>query len=46
MPGCRHCGTDHDTEALVRHERDGLVLVHCPNCNCVMGSWRDPAKGH
>ncbi len=43
MATCRRCGTESDAEALDRHERDGLVRVHCPDCGGPMGSWRDPA---
>jgi hypothetical protein len=44
MPRCTHCETDHDVEALVRHRRGDLLLVHCPDCNCMMGSYRDPSR--
>lgn len=40
MPVCPRCHTDHDVEDLVRHERPGILLVHCPACECVMGSYR------
>ncbi len=45
MPTCRGCGGEYDAADLVRHERDGVVVVHCPNCQYRMGTWRDPA-GH
>jgi len=35
MPTCNHCGTEHEAPELVRHEREGLLLVHCPDCNCL-----------
>jgi hypothetical protein len=44
MPVCRQCGVDHDADALVRHERSALVFVHCPDCNRLLGTWRDPAR--
>jgi len=40
MPTCTHCGSDHPAEDLVRHERPGLTLVHCPTCECLMGRYR------
>lgn len=43
MPTCRGCGEEHETDTLERHERDGLVIVHCPDCAYTMGTWRDPA---
>ena len=43
VPTCRGCETAFDVEDLDRHERDGLVLVHCPDCGFRMGTWRDPA---
>ncbi|HKL28050.1 MAG TPA: hypothetical protein VJ898_02165 [Natrialbaceae archaeon] len=43
MPTCRHCGAEHEAADLVRHERNGLLLVHCPDCNCLMGTYRDPS---
>ncbi len=43
MPTCKHCATEVETEDLVRHERHGLTLVHCPDCNCLLGKYRDPS---
>jgi NAD-dependent SIR2 family protein deacetylase len=45
MPTCRGCGETVDADELERHERDGLVRVHCPDCGFAMGTWRDPAAG-
>lgn len=40
MPVCTHCGAEHDAEDLVRHEMPGLVLVHCPDCERLLGRYR------
>jgi uncharacterized Zn finger protein len=40
MPTCHRCGGSHETADLVRHERARLVLVHCPDCECLMGRYR------
>jgi Zn-finger nucleic acid-binding protein len=42
MPVCPNCDADHDVTALRRHERRGLLLVHCPDCNRLLGRYRDP----
>ncbi|MFC5972425.1 hypothetical protein ACFPYI_13875 [Halomarina salina] len=44
MPTCPNCGADHETAALCRHEREGLVVVHCPDCNFLLGRYRDPSR--
>jgi uncharacterized Zn finger protein len=41
MPSCPCCDSDHGTDDLVRHERRTLVVVHCPDCNQVLGRYRD-----
>jgi len=43
MPTCPHCGDEFDAEDLVRHEHVSLVVVHCPECNQLMGRYRDPS---
>jgi len=43
MPRCRHCDRDLDVDALVSHETDGLLRVHCPECDGHLGTYRDPA---
>jgi hypothetical protein len=43
MPVCPGCETDHDVTELCRHEREGVVIVHCPDCNRPLGRYRDPA---
>ena len=40
MPVCRHCEAEHAAEELVRHESRAVVLVHCPDCGCLMGRYR------
>lgn len=41
MPVCPSCETDHDLDALVRHERRSFVVVHCPDCECVLGRYNE-----
>lgn len=41
MPTCTNCGAEREAEELCRHEREGMVLVHCPECNAVLGYYRD-----
>ncbi len=43
MPTCGHCGQETPVESLVRHEHETGVVVHCPDCNCVLGRYRDPS---
>ena len=44
MPKCNYCEKRFETEELVRHEYDGrLLVVHCPACNTVMGTYRTQA---
>lgn len=40
MPTCKHCGCEFSPAELVRHETDRLVLVHCPECENPLGSYR------
>ncbi|EJN60668.1 hypothetical protein [Halogranum rubrum] len=40
MPRCHRCETDHDATDLVRHDRRGVLLVHCPTCSCLLGQYR------
>ncbi|WP_435361264.1 hypothetical protein [Haloarchaeobius sp. DFWS5] len=42
MPTCASCESTVSTDDLVRHERDGFLFVHCPECHCCMGHYRDP----
>ncbi|WP_458189337.1 hypothetical protein [Haladaptatus sp. NG-WS-4] len=39
MPTCKHCSGEFSAEDLVRHEYERTVVVHCPDCNCVMGTY-------
>ena len=41
MPTCQRCGESHETAALERQERDGIVMVRCPDCHFPMGVYRD-----
>jgi len=40
MPTCKHCGREFGPGELVRHETDRLLLVHCPECEMPLGSYR------
>ncbi|MFC4246787.1 hypothetical protein ACFOZ7_07210 [Natribaculum luteum] len=44
MPTCKRCGATPATDELVRHESGDLLLVHCPECRGLMGTYREP--GH
>ena len=44
MPTCTRCGATPTVEELLRHESADLVLVHCPECRGVMGSYREPGR--
>lgn len=44
MPTCPGCGGDHDAASLVRHEHDAIVIVHCPDCNCTMGTYNSHGR--
>jgi len=39
MPTCPRCRGEYEASALVRHEHEGLVIVHCPDCEFPMGSY-------
>jgi uncharacterized Zn finger protein len=39
MPTCPSCDGEYDAEELKRHERDGMVFVHCPDCGHSMGAY-------
>lgn len=43
MVTCSHCGREYDPDDLVRHEHETRVVVHCPDCHCVLGQYRDPS---
>lgn len=40
MPTCRYCGAEHTADELIRHERGRLIIVHCPDCEVPMGTYR------
>jgi Zn-finger nucleic acid-binding protein len=40
MPTCPHCAAEHDAADLVRHDRSGVTVVHCPDCEFVVGAYR------
>ena len=39
MTTCPNCGETFDPAELTRHEHGGLVVVHCPDCKCVLGRY-------
>jgi len=42
MPSCPGCDGEYEAAELVRHEHESLVVVHCPDCNQLMGQYREP----
>ena len=40
MATCPGCEATFDPEELVRHDRDRFLVVHCPDCNHVIGRYR------
>ena len=45
MTTCINCDADLSPEDLVRHVRETRTVVHCPECNCLLGQYRDPGGG-
>ena len=39
VPTCQNCHAELVADDLVRHDHDGLLLVHCPNCGFTMGTY-------
>ncbi|MFH5797851.1 hypothetical protein [Haladaptatus sp. CMAA 1911] len=39
MPTCNHCEGDFTANDLVRHEYERIIIVHCPDCGCVLGQY-------
>lgn len=42
MPTCKQCDSILATDDLVRHEEGDLLMVHCPECQNLMGTYREP----
>lgn len=40
MPTCVRCDGEFTVEELTRHEDGPLLIVHCPDCGMVLGSYR------
>lgn len=40
MTTCNRCDRTLDASDLVRHEDDGLLIVHCPGCGNVLGVYK------
>ncbi|MGM0590872.1 MAG: hypothetical protein ACQETI_04445 [Halobacteriota archaeon] len=40
MTICPRCGAEHEPEELIRHETERLLLVHCPDCEALLGEYR------
>ena len=41
MTTCSYCKRESDVTELVRHEHDGMLFVHCPHCNHVLGVYNE-----
>ena len=41
MPRCKGCGNECDVTELVRHENEGTVIVHCPECGQLLGTYNE-----
>ena len=39
MTTCKRCGRELAANDLVRHERGRFVIVHCPDCEFVLGRY-------
>ncbi|WP_266079893.1 hypothetical protein [Haladaptatus caseinilyticus] len=39
MPICKHCNGEFTADELVRHEYERVIVVHCPDCGCVLGQY-------
>lgn len=44
MPTCPHCGAEHTAEELVRHQLGELLMVHCPDCNFMLGMYNQHSE--
>lgn len=40
MVSCPGCGGTYAADDLVRHEHERLLVVHCPDCNRLIGRYR------
>jgi ribosomal protein S27E len=41
MVTCRGCGGEYEAGDLCRHETEGLVRVHCPDCGRTLGTYNE-----
>ncbi|MFB6072300.1 MAG: hypothetical protein ABEJ88_04955 [Halobacterium sp.] len=41
MTTCPGCEQRYDADELTRHERDGVVHVHCPDCGQRLGTYNE-----
>jgi len=39
MPTCDNCEATREADELERHEREGMVFVHCPDCGHALGTY-------
>lgn len=39
VPTCRNCQSELAPEDLIRHDHDELLIVHCPECRFMMGTY-------
>ena len=45
MPTCKRCGGEFEAGELERHEVDGMVYVHCPDCGFNLGDYNSHVHG-
>ncbi|MFB6137735.1 MAG: hypothetical protein ABEJ42_05265 [Halobacteriaceae archaeon] len=44
MPTCPGCDAERSAADLTRHEDDGMVRVHCPECGRLLGTYNRRAR--
>ncbi|MFP8955834.1 hypothetical protein ACLI4Y_03835 [Natrialbaceae archaeon A-CW3] len=44
MATCNYCNQSFEAADLIRHESGDLLLVHCPDCHGVVGTYREPGR--
>ncbi|MDY6764259.1 MAG: hypothetical protein SV377_00995 [Halobacteria archaeon] len=40
MSTCKYCDEEFTAEDLIRHEREEVLIVQCPQCKSVLGRYR------
>lgn len=41
MVTCNGCGGEFEAAALEHHHRGGIHYVHCPECDCHLGTYNE-----